>query len=139
MINYSTENLRARINALTDGRGVDVVYGPVGGPHTEQALWAMAWRGRLVVVGFAAGEIPKIPITLCLLKERTVNGVYWGDSVKQDAQGYYRSIEQLLQCFASGTIKPHISERVPLAEAPRLFDRMAGRQIKDKAIGLPEA
>ena len=139
VINYSTENLRERINALTDGRGVDGVYGAVGGPYTEQALWAMAWRGRLVVIGFAAGEIPKIPITLCLLKERTVNGVYWGDSVKQDPQGYYRSVEQLLQWFASGTIKPHISERVPLVEAPRLFDRMAGRQIKDKAIGLPEA
>ena len=69
-INYSTENLRDRVNALTEGKGVDVVYDPVGGPYTEQALRATAWGGRLLVIGFAAGDIPKIPINLCLLKER---------------------------------------------------------------------
>jgi len=139
VINYSTENLRERINALTDGRGIDVVYDPVGGPYTEQALRAMAWGGRLLVIGFAAGEIPKIAINLCLLNERSLVGVYWGESFKRDPQGYRRNIEQLLEWSASGKIKPHISERVPLAQTPQLLERMVAREIQGKAIVLPEA
>ena len=138
-INYSTENLRDRVNALTEGKGVDVVYDPVGGPYTEQALRATAWGGRLLVIGFAAGDIPKIPINLCLLKERSLVGVYWGDSLKHDPKSHLRNVAQLLEWFASGKIKPYISERVPLAETPQLMARMAARQVKGKAIVLPEA
>ena len=138
-INYATENLKDRVNELTGGRGVDVVYDPVGGPYTEQALRATAWGGRLLVIGFAAGDIPKIPINLCLLKERSLVGVYWGDSLKHDAPGHQRNVAQLLDWFASGKIKPYISERVPLAETPALMARMTARQVKGKAIVLPEA
>ncbi|HUW38132.1 MAG TPA: NADPH:quinone oxidoreductase family protein [Rhodocyclaceae bacterium] len=138
-INYSTENLRERVNQLTGGRGVDVVYDPVGGPYTEPALRSLAWRGRLLVIGFAAGEIPKIPLNLALLKERAIVGVYWGDSVKHDPQGHGRNVAQLLEWFAAGKIKPFVSERVPLKDAPVAMARIASRQVKGKLVVLPEA
>lgn len=138
LINYSTENLRERIKALTDGEGVDVVYDPVGGPFTEPAMRSLAWHGRLLVIGFAAGEIPKIPINLALLKERSIVGVYWGDSVKHDPQGHMRNVGQLLEWFAAGKVKPFISERVPLAGAPAAMARLAQRLVKGKVVILPE-
>lgn len=138
-LNYATENLRERVNQLTGGRGVDVVYDPVGGPYSEPALRSLAWRGRLLVIGFAAGEIPKIPINLALLKERSIVGVYWGESVKHDPQGHRRNIAQLLEWFAAGKVKPFISERVPLKDAPAAMARLASRQVKGKLVVLPEA
>ncbi|MCX7171602.1 MAG: NADPH:quinone oxidoreductase family protein [Proteobacteria bacterium] len=138
-INYATENLRDRINQLTAARGVDVVYDPVGGSYTEQALRATAWGGRLLVIGFASGEIPKIPINLTLLKERSIVGVYWGDSVKHNPQGHLRNIQQLLEWFSSGKIKPLISERVALSDAPAAMLRMSKRQVMGKVVVLPEA
>ncbi|MFA7281063.1 MAG: NADPH:quinone oxidoreductase family protein [Sterolibacterium sp.] len=138
-INYETENLRDRINQLTESRGVDVVYDPVGGQYTELALRATAWGGRLLVIGFASGEIPKIPINLALLKERSIVGVYWGDSVKHNPQGHLNNMQQLLEWFASGKIKPVISDRVPLNGAAGAMMRMANRQILGKVVVLPEA
>ena len=138
-INYATENLRERVDRLTDGRGVDVVYDPVGGPYTEQALRSLAWRGRLLVIGFAAGEIPKIPLNLALLKERSIVGVYWGDSVKHDPQAHLRNVRQLLEWFAAGEIKPYISERVSLAGAPAAMAKIAARRVLGKLVVLPEA
>ena len=85
-INYSTENLKDRINELTGGKGADVVYDPVGGPYTEPAVRALAWRGRLLIIGFAAGEIPKIPLNLALLKGCDIRGVFWGSYMKRDPQ-----------------------------------------------------
>lgn len=139
VINYSTEDLRNRIKILTEGRGVDVVYDPVGGPYTEQALRATAWNGRLLVIGFAAGEIAKIPLNHCLLNERSVIGVYFGESVKHDPTRHSANVEQLLEWFACGKIKPHISARVPLSLAAQLMARIARREISGKAIVLPEA
>lgn len=138
-INYTTENLRERINQLTAMRGVDVVYDPVGGPYTEQALRATAWGGRLLVIGFASGEIPKIPINLALLKERSIVGVYWGDSVKHNPQGHLRNVAQLLEWYAAGKIKPLISERVTLSETTAAMRRLAGRQVVGKVVVLPQA
>ncbi len=138
-IDYTKEKLRDRVLALTDGLGVDLVYDPVGGPLTEQALRATAWGGRLLVIGFAAGEIPKIALNLCLLKERALVGVYWGDSLKHDPASHERNVAQLLAWIANGKIRPRISERVPLAAVPALMARMAARQIMGKAIVLPEA
>src|SRR5919108_440677 len=83
-INYTTEDLRKRIHELTEGRGVDVVYDPVGGAYTEAAFRSLAWRGRLLVVGFAAGEIPKLPLNLPLLKGAAVVGVFWGDFARRE-------------------------------------------------------
>ena len=136
-VNYSTENLRDRIDELTAGRGADVVYDAVGGRHTEPALRALAWRGRLLVIGFAAGEIPKIPLNLTLLKERSIIGVYWGDSVKHDPVGHLANLHQLHEWFAAGTIRPVISARFPLAAAKEAIASIANRQVKGKIVVLP--
>ena len=138
-IDYSSGDLRDRVKTLTGGVGVDVVYDPVGGPYTESALRATAWGGRLLVIGFAAGAIPKIPINLALLKERSIVGVYWGDSVKRDPEGHLRNARQLMEWFADGKVKPSISERVPLGEAAAAMRRLFRRQVKGKVVIFPEA
>jgi len=136
-VNYSTENLKDRINELTGGKGADVVYDPVGGPYTEPAMRALAWRGRLLVIGFAAGEIPKIPLNLALLKERSIVGVYWGDSVKHDPAGHLANMHQLHEWFAAGAIRPVVSEHFPLTAAKDAIARIANRQVKGKIVVLP--
>ena len=138
-INYVSENLRGRINELTGKEGVDIVFDPVGGSHTETALRATAWGGRLLVIGFAAGDIPKIPINLALLKERSIIGVYWGESIKHDPEGHARNVKQLVEWLVAGKVKPVISERVPLSEAAAAMKRMFNRQVKGKIVVLPEA
>jgi len=138
VINYASDNLRERIDELTGKRGVDVVYDPVGGTYTEPAVRCLAWGGRLLVVGFAAGDIPKIAINHLLLKERSLLGVYWGESVKHHPQQQLDNIRQLLEWFAAGQVKPLISERVPLAGATAAMARLAGRQVMGKVIVLPE-
>ncbi|HNQ56908.1 MAG: NADPH:quinone oxidoreductase family protein [Burkholderiales bacterium] len=137
-INYSREELRQRALALTGEKGVDVVCDPVGGGYTEPALRALAWRGRLLIVGFAAGEIPKIPLNLALLKERSLIGVYWGDSVRHDPRGHMRNMQQLMAWFAEGKVRPVVSERFPLARAPEAMRRLLDRQVKGKVVILPE-
>ncbi len=136
-VNYSTENLKDRINELTAGKGADVVYDPVGGPYTEPALRALAWRGRLLVIGFAAGEIPKIPLNLALLKERSIVGVYWGDSTKHDPAGHLANLQQLNEWFAVGTIRPVVSESFALADAGKAIAKIANREVKGKIVVLP--
>ncbi len=136
-VNYSTENLKDRINELTAGKGADVVYDAVGGAHTEPALRALAWRGRLLVIGFAAGGIPKIPLNLTLLKERSIIGVYWGDWVKHDMAGHLANLHQLNVWFAAGTIRPVVSERFPLAKAREAIASIANRQVKGKIVVQP--
>jgi NADPH2:quinone reductase len=137
-IDYSREDLRQRALALTGEKGVDVVCDPVGGGYTEPALRALAWRGRLLIVGFAAGEIPKIPLNLALLKERSLIGVYWGDSVRHDPRGHMRNMQQLMAWFAEGKVRPVVSERFPLARAPEAMRRLLDRQVKGKVVILPE-
>jgi NADPH2:quinone reductase len=136
-VNYSTENLKDRINELTGGKGADVVYDPVGGPYTEPAVRALAWRGRLLIIGFAAGEIPKIPLNLALLKERSLIGVYWGDSTKHDPTGHLANLHQLHEWFAAGRIRPVVSERFPLSAAKDAIASIANRQVKGKIVVLP--
>src|SRR4051794_19780473 len=101
-INYAAEDLRERIKALTEGRGVDVVYDAVGGAYTEPAFRSLAWRGRLLVVGFAAGEIPKLPLNLALLKGASVVGVFWGDFARREPQRFRASVEQLGRWYREG-------------------------------------
>ena len=136
-LNYGTENLKDRINELTAGKGADVVYDPVGGPYTEPALRALAWRGRLLVIGFAAGDIPRIPLNLALLKERSIVGVYWGDSIRHDPAGHLANLRQLHEWFAAGAIRPVVSERFPLAAAKDAIASIANRQVKGKIVVLP--
>ena len=139
LINYETESLRDRVNAITGKCGVDVVCDPVGGRYTEEALRVMAWHGRLLVIGFAAGDIPKIPVNLALLRERSIVGVYWGDSVRHDPDAHHSNVEQLLGWLRVGTVAPHISERVPLSGALGAMQRMSERQVTGKVIVLPRA
>ena len=138
-LNYSSEDLRKRTLELTDGKGVDVVYDPVGGDYTEAALRATAWHGRLLVIGFAAGEIPKIPLNLALLKERSLVGVYWGDSVRHDPRGHIRNMKQLMTWFAERKINPVVSEQVSLGGAADAIQRLMDRKVKGKVVVLPEA
>jgi NADPH2:quinone reductase len=133
-INYAAEDLRERIKGLTDGRGADVVYDPVGGPYTEPAFRSLAWRGRLLVVGFAAGEIPKLPLNLALLKGAAVVGVFWGDFGKREPQQFAESVRQLGRWFREGKLRPHVSQTFPLRQAAEALKLMAARQVKGKVV-----
>jgi NADPH2:quinone reductase len=133
-INYATEDLRERIKALTDGRGVDVVYDAVGGPYTEPAFRSLAWRGRLLVVGFAAGEIPKLPLNLALLKGASVVGVFWGDFARREPREFADSVRQLGRWFREGKLRPHVSQTFPLRQAAEALKLMAARQVKGKVV-----
>jgi NADPH2:quinone reductase len=133
-INYTTEDLRERIKALTEGRGVDVVYDAVGGPYTEPAFRSLAWRGRLLVVGFAAGEIPKLPLNLALLKGASVVGVFWGDFAKREPREFAESVRQLGRWFGEGKLRPHVSQTFPLRQAAEALKLMAARQVKGKVV-----
>lgn len=133
-INYATEDLRERIKALTGGRGVDVVYDPVGGPYSEPAFRSMAWRGRLLVVGFAAGDIPKLPLNLPLLKGASIVGVFWGDFARREPKAFAASAAQLAAWYAEGRLKPHVSATFPLERAVDALEEMAARRVKGKVV-----
>lgn len=133
-IDYAHEDLRERIKALTNGRGIDVVYDAVGGPYTEPALRSIGWRGRLLVVGFAAGDIPKIPINLTLLKGSAIVGVFWGDFARREPQPFADSMARLGRWFQEGKLRPHVSDVLPLAQATEALNRMASRQVKGKLV-----
>ncbi|NJD32188.1 MAG: NADPH:quinone oxidoreductase family protein [Gammaproteobacteria bacterium] len=138
-VDYTRQNLRDAVKDFTGGKGVDVVYDPVGGDYSEPALRSTGWRGRYLVVGFAAGTIPKIPLNLALLNERSIVGVYWGESLVRDPAGHVRNVKQLLEWFAAGKVRPMISERVPLGGAVAAMGRMLQRQVVGKVVVLPEA
>ena len=133
-INYATEDLRERIKALTEGRGVDVIYDAVGGPYTEPAFRSIAWRGRHLVVGFAAGDIPKLPLNLALLKGASVVGVFWGDFARREPGRFADSMRQLAKWYAAGKLRPHVSETFPLEKAPEALKLMAARKVKGKVV-----
>lgn len=133
-IDYAAEDLRERIKALTGDKGPDVIYDPVGGAYTEPALRSIAWRGRLLVVGFAAGSIPKIPLNLTLLKGCSIVGVFWGDFARREPDSFAGQMRQLGQWFAEGRLKPHITKTFPLARAAEALTLMAGRQVKGKVV-----
>jgi len=133
-IDYAKEDLRERVKALTDARGPDVVYDAVGGPYTEPAFRSIAWRGRLLVVGFAAGEIPKLPLNLALLKGASVVGVFWGDFARREPKRFAESVAQLGRWFGEGKLRPHISRTFPLEQAAEALKLMAARQVKGKVV-----
>jgi NADPH2:quinone reductase len=133
-VNYATEDLRDRIKSLTDGEGVDVVYDPVGGPYTEPAFRSLAWRGRLLVVGFAAGEIPKLPLNLPLLKGAAVVGVFWGEFARRERAAFAASFEQLVRWYSEGRLRPHVSQTLPLEKSAEALKLLASRQAKGKIV-----
>lgn len=134
VINYSTEDLKARAKA---GGGVDVIYDPVGGDFAEKALRAIKWEGRYLVIGFAAGDIPKIPLNLVLLKSCQIVGVFWGMFSMRDPQANRANIEQLLTWLGEGKLKPHIDDRVPFDQAAAAITRMMERKVKGKLVLVP--
>jgi NADPH2:quinone reductase len=133
-IDYTSGDFREKIKAATDGKGPDVIYDAVGGPYTEPAFRSIAWRGRLLVVGFAAGEIPKLPLNLALLKGAAVLGVFWGDFVRREPKRFAGSLQQLARWYAEGKLRPHVSRTFPLAQAADALKLMAARQVKGKVV-----
>lgn len=136
-IDYSQEDLRERIKELTEGTGPDVVYDPVGGAYTEPALRSIAWRGRLLVVGFAAGEIPRIPLNLTLLKGCSIVGVFVGDFARREPEAWAARARQLAVWFQEGKLRPHVAETLPLERAAEALNRMASRQVLGKIVLVP--
>jgi NADPH2:quinone reductase len=136
-INYSTENLRERIKALTDGKGPDVVFDPVGGGYAEPAFRSIAWRGRYLVVGFANGEIPKLAFNLPLLKGASLVGVFWGDFVQREPQANTESLLTMIDWMKAGKIRPHISRRYTLEQVPQALNDMAARKVTGKIVITP--
>ena len=133
-INYATENLRERIKALTDGKGPEVIYDPVGGEYTEPAFRSIAWRGRYLVVGFAAGPIPALPFNLMLLKGASVVGVFWGDFAKKEPKANAAMMAELATWYAKGIIKPVIDSTMPMSELKAAYAHMSSRAVKGKLV-----
>ncbi len=137
LINYSSGDLREAIKAATDGKGPDVIYDPVGGEYAEPAFRSIGWRGRYLVVGFANGEIPKLPLNLTLLKGASLVGVFWGEFVKREPKANLAGMMQLLGWLGEGKIRPHISARYALADTPQALKAMAARMVTGKVIIKP--
>ena len=133
-INYSKDNLREALKALTDSKGPDVIYDPVGGDLAEPAFRSIAWRGRYLVVGFAAGPIPSLPLNLPLLKGASLVGVFWGDFAKREPQANGAMMMALAQWYAQGKIKPVIDRTMPMAELKAAYAHMGSRSVKGKLV-----
>jgi NADPH2:quinone reductase len=133
-INYSRQNLRDELKTLTGGKGPDVVYDPVGGDYTEQAFRSIAWRGRYLVVGFAAGPIPALPLNLALLKGASIVGVFWGDFAKREPAANATMMRELAGWYAQGRIKPVIDRTLPMAELKAAFAHMGSRGVMGKLV-----
>jgi NADPH2:quinone reductase len=137
LINYTTEDLREAIKAATNGKGPDVVYDPVCGSYTVPSFRSIAWRGRYLVIGFANGEIPKLPLNLPLLKGASLVGVFWGDFARREPAHNLAAMQELMRWLAEGKIKPHISARYALVDTPQALIDMASRKVTGKIVILP--
>lgn len=137
LINYSTQDLRAALKDANGGKPVDVVYDPVGGGYTEPALRSIARRGRYLVIGFANGEIPKIPLNLPLLKEASIVGVFWGEFARHEPKANAAAMATLLGWMREGRLKPLISARYPLSQVPRALNALASRSATGKIVVVP--
>ena len=134
LINYASDDLRVRVKAITAGRGVDVVYDPVGGPYSEPALRDMAWNGRFLVVGFAAGDIPKVPLNLPLLKGCAIVGVFWGAFTRTEAERNRRNNDELMRLYLAGKVKPHIHATYPLERAAQALNEVLYKRVSGKVV-----
>ena len=133
-INYSTQDLRETIKSLTGGKGPDVIYDPVGGDFAEPAFRSIAWRGRYLVVGFAAGPIPSLPLNLPLLKGASVVGVFWGGFARQEPKANAAMMNELARWYGEGKIKPVIDRTMPMAELKAAYAHMGSRGVKGKLV-----
>jgi NADPH2:quinone reductase len=136
-IDYGREDLKERVRALTGGRGADVVYDPVGGDLAESALRAIAWNGRFLVIGFASGAIPRIPLNLPLLKGASIVGVFWGEFVRREPTLNAANLRELLGALAAGRIAPLISARYPLERAVDALRAIEQRAVTGKVVIVP--
>ncbi len=136
-IDYAKEDLKEALRRVTQGHGADVIYDPVGGAYSEAALRSIAWYGRFLVIGFAAGEIPKLPLNLLLLKSCDVRGVFWGAWIERDKAGHRANTEQLLKWVAEGKLSSHVHAVYPLAELAKALKAIASRQVMGKVILKP--
>ena len=133
-INYSRENLRDAIKALTDGKGPDVIYDPVGGDFAEPAFRSIAWRGRYLVVGFASGPIPALPFNLALLKGASIVGVFWGDFARREPKANAAMMAELAQWYGQRKIKPVIDSTMPMKDLKAAYAHMGSRNVKGKLV-----
>jgi NADPH2:quinone reductase len=139
VINYASEDLRERIKALTAGKGVDIIYDPVGGATAEAALRSSNWRARFLVIGFAGGDIPKIPLNLPLLMERSIVGVYWGEWSRRTPHEFAAAVRELSGWFREGRLKPHVTATYPLEKAADAIRLLAERKVKGKVVVTMDA
>lgn len=134
VIDYSTSSLREAVRELTDGRGVDVVFDPVGGDLAEQAYRSLAWHGRYLVIGFACGEIPRFPVNIALLKEASVIGVWWGTWAGRNPKEALRNMQELAAMVEAGTLRPRVTERYPLERYADAFAAITERRALGKVV-----
>ncbi len=138
-LNYSRDNLKDAVRALTNGKGADVVYDPVGGEFTEPAFRTMAWRGRYLVVGFASGPIHSLPLNLVLLKGASVVGVFWGDFAKKEPKANAAMMRELVEWYGQGKIKPVIDRTLPMADLKAAYTHMGSRGVMGKLVMVNDA
>jgi NADPH2:quinone reductase len=134
LIDYSTQDLRERVKEITGGAGVDVVYDPVGGPYTEPAVRSLAWKGRFLVVGFAAGDIPKLAINLLLLKGASLVGVFWGAFAKREPAAQMQNVRELWELLEAGRLKPVVGQVFALEDGVKAFETLEGREARGKVV-----
>jgi NADPH2:quinone reductase len=137
-LNYKDRNLKSALRELTDNHGVDVLYDCVGGDSAEPALRAMAWEGRYLVIGFAAGEIPRLPLNLVLLKGCSIIGVFWTAFLERSPEAHRENTRQTLEWAAEGKIAPHIQATFPLVETAKALSLIEQRKVSGKLIVLPQ-
>jgi NADPH2:quinone reductase len=133
-INYTTQNIREVLKTVTEGKGPDVIYDPVGGDFAEPAFRSIAWRGRYLVVGFAAGPIPALPFNLALLKGASIVGVFWGDFSRREPQANAAMMAELAQWYAQGKVKPVIDRTMPMSELKAAYAHMGSRGVMGKLV-----
>jgi len=136
-INYAKEDLKEALRRVTGGKGADVIYDPVGGAYAEAALRSIAWAGRFLVIGFAAGEIPKIPLNLALLKGCDIVGVFWGSFIERDPAGQRANMADLVRWAAEGKLSAHVHATYPLEQTPEALKAIAARNVMGKVILHP--
>ncbi len=133
-VNYATESIRDRVKELTEGRGADVIFDAVGGDAFDQSLRAIAWDGRLLVVGFASGRIPSAPANLILVKGISVVGVHWGDFARRDPARNRAHFERMFDWYRAGKLKPHVSAAFPMDQAAAAMNAMLSRRTTGKVV-----
>lgn len=136
-INYVEKDLKTEIKTLTDGKGVDVVYDVVGGDAFDACSRSMAWNGRLLVIGFASGTIPKLPVNLTLVKGYALVGVFWGVFTQKQPKDFIANMQELIAWYMAGKVKVHVDAVIPLAQAGDALDRVLNRKVKGKLILKP--